>query len=200
MASRLYFDGMNYRQAIATLDGIFGLTIPASQPDKPTLEKLSDFDLYLQKYHGQLYGLGLNKGYCRTEQTFRRWTGSMEVQSKAVDHATARQWEQTEPSTSGDMRWWKQRGGDPEGTEEDEGEDLRRQKPNRSCFGLSVSCRKSIFDPCVRVHAVHLCISHHENKNSHGREPCGTVAAVLARAQFIWVVQSKESTKLHQCS
>jgi hypothetical protein len=86
MASRLYFDGMNYRQAIATLDGIFGLTIPASQPDKPTLEKLSDFDLYLQKYHGQLYGLGLNKGYCRTGQTFRRFGYSWGPTREVYDH------------------------------------------------------------------------------------------------------------------
>jgi hypothetical protein len=71
--SSLYFDGRNYRQTIATLDGIFGLTIPAFPANEPTLEKLSDFDLYQRQYGGVCYGLGSNKGYSRSGQKLCRF-------------------------------------------------------------------------------------------------------------------------------
>ncbi|EKM74875.1 hypothetical protein AGABI1DRAFT_109780 [Agaricus bisporus var. burnettii JB137-S8] len=63
--SRPYFDGANYYQIIAMHNGIFSLTIPASRPDEPSLTKVLDFDLHQRESDARIYGLGLNKGYCR---------------------------------------------------------------------------------------------------------------------------------------
>jgi hypothetical protein len=70
--SRLYFDGTNYRQTIAMIDGLFTLVIPASQVNKAILVPVSDFDLYRQGCNVQLYGLGLNRGCCRTNKQLYR--------------------------------------------------------------------------------------------------------------------------------
>lgn len=63
--SRPYFDGANYYHIIAMHNGIFSLTIPASRPDEPSLTKVLDFDLHQRESDARIYGLGLNKGYCR---------------------------------------------------------------------------------------------------------------------------------------
>ncbi|KAF7761019.1 hypothetical protein Agabi119p4_10428 [Agaricus bisporus var. burnettii] len=63
--SRPYFDGKTYHQIIAMHNGIFSLTIPASRPDEPSLTKVLDFDLHQRESDARIYGLGLNKGYCR---------------------------------------------------------------------------------------------------------------------------------------
>lgn len=71
--SRLYFDGVNYTQIIAMHDGIFNLTIPASQADKATVVNVSDFDLPQRQCDAELYGLGFNKGYCRVGKELYRF-------------------------------------------------------------------------------------------------------------------------------
>jgi hypothetical protein len=71
--SKLYSDGTNYRQTIALLDGIFTLTIPASQVNEATFIRVSDFDLHQQGPNADLHGLGLNKGYCVAGQKLYRF-------------------------------------------------------------------------------------------------------------------------------
>jgi hypothetical protein len=71
--SRTYFDGTNYRQIIASLNGVLSLILPASNINRATLDKVSDFDRYQQGSNAEFYGIGLNKGYCRTDNRLYRF-------------------------------------------------------------------------------------------------------------------------------
>ncbi|XP_006456431.1 hypothetical protein AGABI2DRAFT_122329 [Agaricus bisporus var. bisporus H97] len=71
--SRLYFDGANYRQIIVMCNGIYSLTIPTSSACKPSLAKISNFDLHHRVNDSQIYGLGFNKGYCRVRAELYRF-------------------------------------------------------------------------------------------------------------------------------
>lgn len=56
--SRVYFDGVYYRQVMSTRRGIYGIAIPKCSQVPPMLIKLSVFNPW-----PSIYGLGLHKGY-----------------------------------------------------------------------------------------------------------------------------------------
>ncbi|KAF7760686.1 hypothetical protein Agabi119p4_10095 [Agaricus bisporus var. burnettii] len=86
--SRLYFDGANYYQIIAMVDGIYSLTIPASQADDAaaTLTKVSNFNLHQRHHDTRIYGLGLSKGCCRVGAELYRFGYSIALTGGSYEH------------------------------------------------------------------------------------------------------------------